>query len=68
MLLEPGGERTYVYDLMEDGRPERAAFQWYHDHRLDHTARNVWHGLAGMWIRLKVSPTEKRPTLTSSST
>ena len=31
-------------------RPERAAFQWYHDHRLDHTARNVWHGLAGMWI------------------
>jgi sulfocyanin len=25
------------------------------------------HGLAGMWIRLKVSPTEKRPTLTSSS-
>ena len=35
---------------MEDGRPERAAFEWYHDHRLDHTARNVWHGLAGMWI------------------
>src|SRR6266850_5135246 len=25
------------------------------------------HGLAGMWIRLKISPTEKRPTLTSSS-
>ncbi|HEY2333707.1 MAG TPA: multicopper oxidase family protein [Solirubrobacterales bacterium] len=50
LLLEPGGKRTYVYDLMEDGRPERAAFQWYHDHRLDHTARNVWRGLAGMWI------------------
>jgi len=50
LLLEPGGKRTYVYDLMEDGRPERAAFQWYHDHRLDHTSRNVWHGLAGMWI------------------
>ena len=50
VLIEPGGRRTYVYDLMEDGRPERAAFQWYHDHRLDHTARNVWHGLAGMWI------------------
>jgi spore coat protein A, manganese oxidase len=50
VLLEPGGKRTYVYDLMEDGRPERAAFQWYHDHRLDHTARNVWRGLAGMWI------------------
>ncbi len=50
VLIEPGGKRTYVYDLVEDGRPERAAFQWYHDHRLDHTARNVWYGLAGMWI------------------
>lgn len=50
LLLSPGGKRTYVYDLTEDGRPERAAFQWYHDHRLDHTARNVWRGLAGMWI------------------
>lgn len=50
VLIEPGGRRTYVYDLMEAGRPERAAFQWYHDHRLDHTSRNVWHGLAGMWI------------------
>jgi FtsP/CotA-like multicopper oxidase with cupredoxin domain len=50
LLLEPGGTRTYVYDLMEDGRPERAALQWYHDHRLDHTSRNIWRGLAGMWI------------------
>jgi spore coat protein A, manganese oxidase len=50
LLLAPGGKRTYVYDLVEDGRPERAAFQWYHDHRLDHTAHNVWRGLAGMWI------------------
>jgi spore coat protein A len=50
LLLEPGGKRTYVYDLTDDGRPERAAFQWYHDHRLDHTSRNIWHGLAGMWI------------------
>jgi spore coat protein A, manganese oxidase len=50
LLLRPGASRTYVYELMEDGRPERAAFQWYHDHRLDHTARNVWRGLAGMWI------------------
>jgi FtsP/CotA-like multicopper oxidase with cupredoxin domain len=50
LLLDPGDRKTYVYDLREDGRTERAAFQWYHDHRLDHTARNVWHGLAGMWI------------------
>jgi FtsP/CotA-like multicopper oxidase with cupredoxin domain len=49
-LIEPGGRKTYVYDLREGRRPERAALQWYHDHRLDHTARNVWHGLAGMWI------------------
>lgn len=26
------------------------------------------HGLAGMWIRLKVSATEKRPTLTTTAT
>jgi spore coat protein A, manganese oxidase len=50
LLIEPGERKTYVYDLREGGRPERAAFQWYHDHRLDRTARNVWHGLAGMWI------------------
>jgi spore coat protein A len=50
LLLEPGGRKTYVYDLMEDGRPERASFQWYHDHRLDRTAPHVWKGLAGMWI------------------
>jgi spore coat protein A, manganese oxidase len=49
-LIEPGGRKTYVYDLREDGRPERAAFQWYHDHRLDHTARNIWRGMVGMWI------------------
>jgi spore coat protein A len=50
LLLEPGGRKTYVYDLVEDGRPERASFQWYHDHRLDRTAPHVWKGLAGMWI------------------
>jgi spore coat protein A, manganese oxidase len=50
LLLEPGGRKTYVYDLVEDGRPERASFQWYHDHRLDRTAPHTWHGLAGMWI------------------
>jgi spore coat protein A, manganese oxidase len=50
LLIAPGAERTYVYDLTEDGAPERAAFQWYHDHRLERTAPNVWRGLAGMWI------------------
>ncbi|HWM54563.1 MAG TPA: multicopper oxidase family protein [Solirubrobacterales bacterium] len=50
LLMRPGERMTYVYDLIEDGRPERAAFHWYHDHRLDRTAQNVWRGLAGMWI------------------
>jgi FtsP/CotA-like multicopper oxidase with cupredoxin domain len=49
-LLKPGRSKTYVYDLVEDGRPERASFQWYHDHRLDRTSPHVWRGLAGMWI------------------
>jgi spore coat protein A, manganese oxidase len=50
LLISPGGKKTYVYDLVEEGRPERAAFQWYHDHRLDRTAPHSWRGLAGMWI------------------
>lgn len=50
LLIAPGARKTYVYDLVEDGRPERAAFQWYHDHRLDRTAEHSWRGLAGMWI------------------
>jgi len=50
LLIAPGGRRTYSYELIEDGAPERAAFQWYHDHRLERTGRNVWRGLAGMMI------------------
>lgn len=50
LLIRPGGRRTYTYDGIENGRAERACFQWYHDHRLERTARNIWHGLAGMWI------------------
>jgi FtsP/CotA-like multicopper oxidase with cupredoxin domain len=50
LLIRPGGELTYVYDLREDGLPARASFRWYHDHRLDRTALHAWHGLAGMWI------------------
>jgi len=50
LLLAPGRSKRYVYDLTEDGRPERAAFQWYHDHRLDRTAPHTWRGLAGMFI------------------
>jgi spore coat protein A len=49
-VIEPGHQRTYTYGLREDGHPERAAFQWYHDHSHHRTTRNVWHGLAGMVI------------------
>jgi len=49
-LIPTGGSRTYTYDFVEDGKPERAALQWYHDHRMDVTGRNVWNGLAGMVI------------------
>ena len=50
VLIRPGRDRTYSYDLIEDGGPERASFQFYHDHRLENTARNMWRGLIGMWI------------------
>ncbi len=50
VLIRPGQSKTYVYDLVEDGRPVRGAFRWYHDHRLDRTAPHSWKGLAGMFI------------------
>ena len=49
-LIPPGGRRTYVYPLTNDGQPERGAFDFYHDHRMDHTGQNVWNGLQGMFI------------------
>lgn len=45
-----GGSVTYTYSGTEAGGNERGAFQWYHDHRMDVTGRNVWMGLAGMYI------------------
>lgn len=50
LLIPPGGSRTYTYGMVEAGEPERGATQWYHDHRMDVTGRNVWMGLAGMFI------------------
>ena len=41
---------TYTYTGTEAGGNERGAMQWYHDHRMDVTGRNVWMGLAGMYI------------------
>ncbi len=45
-----GGKVTYTYTGTEAGGNERGAMQWYHDHRMDVTGRNVWMGLAGMYI------------------
>ena len=45
-----GGSVTYTYTGTEAGGNERGATQWYHDHRMDVTGRNVWMGLAGMYI------------------
>jgi spore coat protein A len=38
-------ERKYVYE-----NNQRAATLWYHDHRMDFTAPQVWRGLAGFYI------------------
>ena len=50
LLIRRGGQRTYTHPFVEEGAPERAAMHWYHDHRLERTAKNIWRGLAGMWI------------------
>jgi FtsP/CotA-like multicopper oxidase with cupredoxin domain len=50
LLIGTGGSRTYTYGHVDDGQNERGATQFYHDHRMDVTARNVWMGLAGLYI------------------
>lgn len=49
-LIAPGSSKTYVYEGREAGGNEHSATQWYHDHRMDVTGRNVWNGLVGMYI------------------
>ena len=49
-LIKHGTARTYDYPLTEDGKPERGQFNFYHDHRMLVTSRNVWMGLEGMFI------------------
>lgn len=39
------GQRTYEYPL-----GQRAATLWYHDHRMDFSAPQVWRGLAGFFL------------------
>jgi spore coat protein A, manganese oxidase len=49
-LFGPGTSRTYVYEGVENGEPERGALQWYHDHRMGESGLNVWMGLTGLYI------------------
>ena len=49
-LIARGKSRTYDYPLKDAGKPERGAFEWYHDHRMNNTARDNYMGLQGMFI------------------
>ncbi len=49
-LIAPGASRTYTYPAIDNGASERAAPQWYHDHRDMVTGRNLWMGLLGAFI------------------
>jgi spore coat protein A, manganese oxidase len=40
----PDTDKTYSYPN------DRAATLWYHDHAMDHTGRNIFMGLAGLYI------------------
>ena len=50
LLIPTGGSRTYSYDGVEEGANQRGKMQFYHDHRMDVTGRNIWMGLTGMYI------------------
>jgi FtsP/CotA-like multicopper oxidase with cupredoxin domain len=50
LLVPPGASRVYTYTGLEDGSNERGTMQFYHDHSMDVTARNLWMGLAGLYI------------------
>ncbi len=50
LLIPMGGSRTYTYEGIEEGNNQRGKMQFYHDHRMDVTGRNVWMGLAGLYI------------------
>jgi spore coat protein A len=49
-LIATGQSLAYTYDGLEEGANQRGKMQFYHDHRMDVTGRNVWMGLTGMYI------------------
>lgn len=44
-LIQPGGSRTYTY-----ANQQRTSTLWYHDHRMGATGKQVWMGLAGLYL------------------
>jgi FtsP/CotA-like multicopper oxidase with cupredoxin domain len=44
-VVMPGNSRTYVYP-----NEHAAATLWYHDHVMDYTGRNLFMGLAGLYL------------------
>jgi FtsP/CotA-like multicopper oxidase with cupredoxin domain len=44
-LIPPGGGRDYTYP-----NDRRAATLWYHDHAMGSTGKNIYMGLAGMYV------------------
>jgi FtsP/CotA-like multicopper oxidase with cupredoxin domain/plastocyanin len=61
-LIHHGDSRTYDFPLTDNGRPEMAAFNFYHDHRMGLTTRNNWMGLQGMFITKDPSSKLRLPT------
>jgi len=57
-LIKHGKQMTYDFPLRDDGTPLPAALRFYHDHRMDRTARNNWYGLQGLF--LTTDPNETR--------
>lgn len=49
-LIHRGRSRTYDFPLTDHGKPETEATEFYHDHRMNVTARNNWHGLQGFFL------------------
>jgi spore coat protein A len=49
-LIRHGHRRTYDFPLADAGSPLPAALRFYHDHRMDRTARNNWMGLQGLFL------------------
>jgi len=44
-MVMPGQSKSYVYSNLG-----RGATLWYHDHAMDHTAHNIYMGLAGLYL------------------